>query len=345
MDSIDPAALRGWTPVRVRAAGSEPSADWAVVDRPFTEPFFEHTADSAMQHPFNQVFLRSTPLTAFHSLGDELRDGMVAGLVFHMSRCGSTLIAQMLSRLSAALVVSEAQPVDGVLRLRRRVPGFDDAAFTRTLRGLVRAFGGDGERRIVLKFHAWHVLELEPIVQAFPGVPWAFLFREPRAVLRSQERQLGAEVLAGTIAPAYIGVRDAAELAAPDYGARVLAAFCESALRHAGRGRSAFVDYTSLPDAVFSRVLPHFGLAPSDDELQALRDAARRDSKDASASFARDAAGATAPSRAPAFARDAAGATAPSRAAAVSDDAIERQAARWLDAPYAALRALADVPA
>ncbi len=62
------------------------------------------------------------------------------------------------------------------------------------------------ERRLFVKFHAWHVLELPFIARVFPHVPWIFVFREPRVVLRSQAANPGAEVLAGTIDPAYLGL-------------------------------------------------------------------------------------------------------------------------------------------
>ena len=175
------------------AAGAEPVVDWAIVDGPFREPFFEQTADRAMQHPFNQVFTRSTPLRALEALHAQEPGIAPTGFVFHMSRCGSTLIAQMLAQLSATIVLSEAQPLDALLRLRQQ--GVDEEALIGWLRAMVSALGRPrfGEQRLFVKFHAWHVLELPLIARAFPGVPWVFVFREPRAVLRSHARIAGAE--------------------------------------------------------------------------------------------------------------------------------------------------------
>jgi hypothetical protein len=311
--------LRDWTPAHVTARG-EPQIEWAVLADPFTEPFFEHTAERAMLRPFNALFARRTPLAALDELPADPSDLVPAGFVFHMSRSGSTLIAQMLAQLSSAIVLSEAQPLDALIRLHRRAPEAQRETLVRRLRAMVRALGRArrGERHLFVKFHAWHVLELPLIAQAFPQVPWAFAFREPRAVLRSQARQPGAEFVATTIDPAYLGIRSVAELAAPDYGARVLAAFCEAALRHASSGRCAFVGYDELPDAVPERIASFFGVTPSAADAQRMREAARRDAK--------------APARA-------------FRAAAPAPDAgIEQLAARWLDAPYAALRAAAMRP-
>ena len=240
LDSLSAAALAAWTPVRVRETGE---IDWALIDEPFTEPFFEQTADRAMRHPFNLAFARRTPLAVLDELHARAPSLAPAGFVFHMSRCGSTLIAQMLSRLSATIVLSEPQPLDALAKLHGR--GFGEAVLIRWLRAMLSAIAASdrGERRVFVKFHAWHVRELPFIARAFPGVPWIFVFREPRAVLRSQARNPGAEVMR---------FADGAGL---EYTARVLAEFCNAALCYAGLGRSAFVEYATLPDAVTTDVV------------------------------------------------------------------------------------------
>ena len=317
LDSIAAEQLAAWTPVRVRLKTGE--IDWALVDAPLTEPFFEHSADIAMQHPFNLAFARRTPLAALDAAHAHAPGLAPAGFVFHMSRCGSTLVAQMLAGLSATVVLSEPQPLDALLRLRGR--GVDDDTLIRWFRAMVSALAQPrgGEQRLFVKFHAWHVLELPFIARAFPSVPWVFVFREPRAVLRSQIASLGAEAVLGTIDPAYVGLDVAAGYAmtSGEYAARIVAAFCEAALRHAGAGRSAFVEYAALPDAIFSKLLPFFGVRAGAADAARMRDAARLDTKDAGAAFRARAERADAP------------------------DEIERLAAAWLDAPYAALRAAA----
>jgi hypothetical protein len=234
-----------------------------------------------------------------------------------MSRCGSTLIAQMLARLPSAVVLSEPQPLDGLLRLRRAAPDLTDETLLRWFRGMMSAAGRPrrGEQRLFVKFNAWHVLELPFVARAFPGVPWLFAFREPRAVLRSQARSAGPEILAGTIDPEYVGIRDPAELTSRDYGARVLASFCDAALRHRHAGRGMFVDYAALPGAMHSHVANFFGLRLSTTDARRMDEAAVRDTK--------------------------AAVTTPRLDAPQNEAALEHLAAAWLDAPYAALRAAA----
>ena len=305
MDPVTAASLAEWTPIWIRAAG-EPVVDWAIVAEPFLEPFFEQTADRAMRHPFNRVFARGTALGVLGQLGAKEPPLAPAGFVFHMSRCGSTLVAQMLAALSSSIVVSEAQPLDAIVALYRAGRLSEDDAVL-MLRGALSALARPrrGEHSLFVKFHASHVHELPLIARAFPNVPWVFLFREPRAVLRSQAQTLGAEAFGGET-----GVVPNEELAAA-----VLAGFCDAALRYAARGRSSFVEYARLPDAVFDEVLPLFGVRLDDGDAERLQLAARRDTKRPGEFTARER-----PAPSP---------------------AIEELAARLLDPAYEALRARA----
>jgi len=319
LDPLSAATLAAWTPVRVRTATGE--IDWALVDAPFTAPFFEQTAGHAMAHPFNLAFARRTPLAALDGLRAYAPGLAPTGFVFHMSRCGSTLIAQMLARLSATIVLSEPQPIDALLRMRGR--GVDDETVIGWLRGMLSALAQPraGERRLFVKFHAWHVLELPFIARAFPDVPWVFVFREPRAVLRSQTRSPGAEVVVGALDPAYLGLDAGTARSVPEaeYAARSVAAFCGAALRYAGLGRSGFVDYARLPESVFTEVCDFFDVRPGVADAERMRDVARLDSKSAGSAF---------------------------RAAeerAVPRE-IDRLATEFLDAPHAALRARMGTP-
>ena len=315
--SLEHASLDGWTPIRVHGSAAEPLVDWAVIDAPFTDPFFEQSVYRAMQHPFNQVFLRTTPLDVLDAFPQSWPGGEPTGFVFHMSRCGSTLIAQMLARLSETIVLSEPQPVDGVLRLRHAC-AWDVGTSVRRLQGLVAALCRPhrSERRSFVKFHAWHVVDLPLIARAFPATPWVFAFREPRAVMRSQEKNPGAEVVPLTIDPriAGIDIGAIASILPAEYCARILGAFCDAALTNAGLGRSCFVDYADLPGAVLTDVLPSFGVSPDADETRRTLEIATIDAKGDGSPFQ------SATSMPPPSAE------------------IERLASQWLDPLYAAMR-------
>ncbi|HZY58394.1 MAG TPA: hypothetical protein VFE56_01445, partial [Candidatus Binataceae bacterium] len=115
-DAADPVIPTGpdWIPAQVRWAPEGALVDWCHLgDLRFTAPFFEQTITAAMSHPFNLLFGVTTGLDALPPASFELRP---AGLIFHMSRCGSTLASRMLAALPRNVVLSEPVPLDQVLR-------------------------------------------------------------------------------------------------------------------------------------------------------------------------------------------------------------------------------------
>src|SRR5439155_24789392 len=126
------------------------------------------------------------------------------GFIFHMSRCGSTLISQMLAALPQNVVVSEAGPVDAVLRARFQAPDLPEREQIGWLQGIVSALGrrrtGE-ESHFFVKLDAWHTLDLPLIQRAFPDVPWLFLYRNPVEVMVSHARQPGSQLVPGMLPP------------------------------------------------------------------------------------------------------------------------------------------------
>jgi hypothetical protein len=278
------ASFDGWSPVRVFR---DPDDGWTVEwcrmrEERFSDPFFADTIGRALRRPFNQAFRRRTRLEA---LGEALGGANAvrpAGLIFHMSRCGSTLVAQMLAALPGSVVVSEAEPVGDVLGARHRDPAVTDEWRAERLRWIVTALGnsvsGD-PRRFVLKMDSWHVLDLPVIRRAFPGVPSIMVYRDPVEVLVSHERTPGwmmvpihAEKLLG------LTVDEAVTLPHEDYRARILEGFLRAML---GDDDPAcrLVNYAELPGAALEQIPPWFGIDLGIHDRQVIAEAAGRDAK------------------------------------------------------------------
>jgi hypothetical protein len=274
--------LAGWTPVRVNGNG-EPLIEWRWLgDARFRQPFFIQTVDEALQRPFSLLFSQETPIETLAGLAPGPDP---SGLVLHVSRCGSTLVTQMLATEPARLVLSEPLPVDGILRAHASV---DQRA--RWLRMVVGALGraGDTGRGYVLKLDAWAACDLDVVRVAFPDTPWIFLHRDPLEVLASHLRQRGAHMVPGALAPELFGL-DRAMLAAmtpEEYMARVFAAICRGALTHRDE-KALFLDYRALPGAV-DDVLDWFGLDANDDERERMNTVAHLNAKNPRLPFTRD---------------------------------------------------------
>jgi len=281
-----PADLAEWTPIRLFAPEGRLLVDWCrLPPEPFADPFFEQTVGRALCDPGRMLFRRATPLDTLADF-DRERPGLApTGFIFHLSRCGSTLLAQMLGALPGCLVVSEAPPIDQVLQVAARVPGATRAQLLGWFRGMVHALGqrrrGD-ETRFFVKLDCWHARALPFIREAFPEVPWVFLYRDPVEVLVSHRRRCGSQMVPGVLDPRLFGI-EPAELPAlrlEDYGARVLAQVGRAALRaqeELGGGR--LVNFTELPAAGWGEGAEHFDLRLTDAERAWMQAAAQRDAK------------------------------------------------------------------
>jgi len=281
-----------WLPMQAGlTAGGRFGVDWCYFGtEPLVEPFFDLSARRAAHRPLNRLFRCRTRIDDFLAsarLDESLAPG---GFIFHMSRCGSTLAAQMLAAVPENIVISEAPPLDEIVQLNAYWPQLPPEDHARCLGAMVAALGrkrsGD-ERRNFLKLDSWHTLALPLFRRAFPDVPWIFLYRDPVEVLVSQIRQRGLQTVPGSIAARLYGIDYTGS--AEDYCARVLANICEAAVNHAGLGGGLMVNYRELPDALWTRILPHFGVAPDEKELALMRDAARRDAKMPQETFIGDA--------------------------------------------------------
>jgi hypothetical protein len=268
-----------WVPSGIRWNGADPMVEWCHLgDLPITDPFFEQTVDRAMRQPFNLLFGHRTPL---HELEQAQQAELkLAGLIFHMSRCGSTVVSQMLGALERNVVLSEPAALDQVVRLPTRLPDMRDRLVP-LMRGMVAALGRKrhAERDLVIKLDAWHVLLLPLFRRAFPTVPWVFVYREPLEVLSSLARSRPAQMLPGWI-PASL-LSPAALAAAADidgYAVQVLACYLRAAIDHLADG-GLLVKYRELPEAACTKIPAHFGLRYGEAELAAMRAAALQDAK------------------------------------------------------------------
>lgn len=275
---MTPERLAGWVPIRVSWRDARPFVDWCRLgDVRFREPFFEQTIARCLRHPFNLAFRQETPIEALGERQAASPGMRPSGLVFHMSRCGSTLVAQMLAALPRCLMISEAPPLDQVLQAEA-----SEEQRVEWLRWMMAALGRarHGEEMFFVKFDAWHVLALPLIARAFPNTPWIFLYRDPVEVLVSQTRERGLQVIPSAMPPARFGLAEEPWLTKLDeYAARVLGRISAAAWENRGQSRGRFVNFTELPEAVPELLRDWFRVSLSREEDERLRSVARFDAK------------------------------------------------------------------
>ena len=248
-----------------------------------TEPFFEQSWAKVAALPAQRLLRVQTPVDALL----EFAAGPAPdGLVFHMSRCGSTLVAQMLAELEKVIVVAEAPVFDAVLRMH--LAGHLAAEHVRGVTGALMRKRHPEAQRAVFKLDAWHTPCWPILARLFPDTPAIFLHRDPTEVLVSHERRPGLHAVQGQLPLSLYGFTDGGRIAEADHAAWAIAQIVESGLAAVSSDYARPVDYADLPDALAASILPVFGITPDGDERDRLTLAGHRYSKDPSRSFRTD---------------------------------------------------------
>lgn len=285
--------FRDWMPVRIYWREEELFVDWCYTGKErFTEPFFDYTIELKFRKPFHLLFRHQTPLEflgELHAKSDALAP---TGFIFHMSRCGSTLAAQMLAALPKNIVISEPPPVDFILRANIVSTSVTDEQRIEWLRWIVSALGRKRykEKYYFIKFDSWNTLDLDLIRRAFPEVPWIFLYRNPIEVIVSQMRQRGAQMIPGTIRQMLpdIELSETLQMPGEEYCARVLEQICQAAVNGARESGAAVINYDQLPGAVTAGMIAHFGAEFTPEEIGRMKRAAQFNAKNPNFVFTPD---------------------------------------------------------
>jgi hypothetical protein len=216
------------------------------------------------------------------------------GFVFHESRCGSTLSANILGSDSQNLMFAESKPVPAVVS---HCATCTEEQRMADLKTIVAQMGRSSTHsRLFFKFQSVMAFQAAFIVKCFPETPWVFLYRDAVEVSVShvrnfqrgtvrQTRRLRKHGGAGSAAPclrsrkkphasilAVAGANASAEdvKTYPDekYCVLHLAGLCRSVLDAAKAQpvkRAYFLQYTpKFADSFMSLLPDHFSYIPSD---------------------------------------------------------------------------------
>lgn len=244
---------------------------WITVEASaWREPFFYDTIRRSRRcHPVTTTsldVLLNTPVT------DAVPP---TAFIFHVSRCGSTLLTQMMVEVARNRVLSEPTIVDDLLQ-SDLPPDMKQQALIQAL----KYFGCRQQANIdylFVKLDAWHLLYMDCIRAAFSQVPCVGLFREPGAVLRSHQRERGRHMVPGMLRVSLTD-DDVFEGDLNDYAVKVLKRLYTTMDQQAA-SFSLLLDYAQLPDGL-DEVLKMADCCYTPSELASMRQRARHHSKD-----------------------------------------------------------------
>ncbi|QBB69960.1 hypothetical protein ELE36_06055 [Pseudolysobacter antarcticus] len=277
----------GWIPFRIRDDGACLLIDWCnVADGQLEDAYFDQTI-----HRLLHDDARTLRTTSINVLSGST-NSTPAGFIFHISRCGSTLITRMLASVQRFTVFSEPAILETVLRGSYRQNAASNKQTVALLKNIIDAFvnhRADG-RATFIKFTARAISDYALVMKAYPQVPCLFVYRDPIEVLVSLIGTQGERLPPGLSEaglmsgdPQEIGAMTAAE-----FWARVVAGQCAAALEMCSCSQPLLVNYSELPAAIWTHVANALGIEFSGADIQCMQGAITHNAKDPRKRFADD---------------------------------------------------------
>lgn len=264
--------LSVWRPAGYRIEQGE--INWRLMTGPLPfAPFY----DDRLRLASNQSILATLLKPRVHV--DYLQHHQAAidpiqpkGFIFHLSRCGSTLVANTMEATGHFSVVSEASYLTNLLL----DPNRSEQQKIDVLKVLLSCHPPNP----LIKFNAWDIDFLPLIHKAFPSTPMIFLIRDPERILASHQRISGIHMVPGNPVAKHIGVDPNKPL--PDYQAAVLIRLMETMIAHQSKVPTELImtlDYSDIDLNVITEIAAFFGCQLNPMQKERVSQMMKRDSK------------------------------------------------------------------
>jgi hypothetical protein len=295
--------LKRWYPHKLINARSEILCRWFYAgEKRFTEPFFDETIMKCLSHPFNSSRYRCVSgLDLLRQGAEGLPFVTPTAFIFHVSRCGSTLLSQLLSLSTSTIVLSEVPFLDEVLRLPYQNSNIETVDSDILFREALSFYGQKREGTecyLFVKTDSWHVLFYKRLRQLFPHIPFVLLYRKPDEVVYSHRKKRGLHAVPGLLEAAILGCTPA-ELEGLDldkYLARVLEKYFAAFLDIIAQDDNTIVvNYSEGILQVLERIGNKTGMHFSAMEWEMVKERAGYDAKDPRQRFSESMVGQTPP--------------------------------------------------
>ncbi|MFB6456144.1 hypothetical protein ACE38W_12805 [Chitinophaga sp. Hz27] len=237
-------------PYQVNTHSGQFHFEWLDAGKhPFNAPFFHDTIQQLKQQQprtFRSFTCISTPEEIIEL--SKLQPGLEpAAFVFHISRCGSTTISQMLAEDSSNVVLSEIEMLDSILRsesMELEVT-FDRENLFKAVVSLLSRRRLGTEERLFIKLDSWHLFYYELLRSWYPHTPFILLYRHPMEVVRSQMNQHGFHFFRGMLPASLMNCSwDDLPLQNPEYISWLITRYLEKITYiHASDSNARLVNY------------------------------------------------------------------------------------------------------
>jgi len=270
-----------WLPIQFTFRGEGTSVRWIDFGRStLEEPFFNQTL-RRLRTTKPPAAERTTDVSELYN--QLLATGQTpAGVIFHVSRCGSTLLLNALKTDRNVVGLSESAAIGPLLNAEVFWnSGMPRTMWESTRRRLIEAvlesyarMSSTKDAKIVIKCHAATILQIATARQVWPSVPFVVVVRNPIDVivsnvlvpagwLRARHIPIGRRNMFGWMSD------EIEAMSVEEYCARGIGRFMEVA-RSCLDERCLVIDYENLTPTTALRIGALFGVSCAADRFESV---------------------------------------------------------------------------
>jgi hypothetical protein len=280
-------SLSRWLPYKLVADANERLCQWLYIgNNKFTEPFFDETILMCRQfkensRPFRQV----STLEMMLEWSDGIESIPPAAFIFHVSRCGSTLLSQMLALNEDHIVLSEVPYLDELLRLPfTKDNPTDENTSDQLFQTAMKYYGqvrNEKDPKVFVKLDSWHLFFCNRLRVLYPDALFILLYRSPGDIIRSQSRTRGMQSIPGVLEKEIFGFTEADTTYDLDmYMSRVLEKYYSAILNIiSGDQKFLLVNYDEGMLSIMQKIISLTSIQTSPEYLQKIEERLQFDAK------------------------------------------------------------------
>lgn len=274
-DSVIGEALKNWIPYRLDKHEDDPKCRWLFLgNETITEPFFADTIAKCKKLSQNSQLRRSISNTSVLQEWAVYNETLPpAAIIFHISRCGSTLVSQLLGLNPENIVLSEVPFFDELLRLGYR----EKRDISSELKAAISFYSNrrnETQKRVYIKTDSWHIHFYQMFRELYPDTPFVFLYRNPAEVLRSQQKTRGMHAVPSVVEPEIFGfdIESMLQLSLDEYLAHVLEGYFQKMIDIVKTdSKTTAIEYRRDAVKMMQQIAAFTGTALSDNETELIR--------------------------------------------------------------------------
>lgn len=196
--------LANWIPYQL----SYQDNDWQLLwmdlqDRHIEEPFFDETIQLCrFRMKERSRYLPASNLDFLIEAAEHIDPILPTAFIFHVSRCGSTLLSQALATAQTNIVLAEAPLIDEILRMKEQDSGVKEEHQEIWFKSAIAIMGQKRKKeyeQFFIKLDSWHIHFYPLLSKWYPNTPFFFISREPAAVISSHHKRRGIHAVPGMV--------------------------------------------------------------------------------------------------------------------------------------------------